>query len=99
MNKLGLFPILAAIVSCGYIETGYFQDKVNQVTQDVVLEHYGVPHDQRSLANGGAVWTYYERRSATAGYAGSARGASCRAYVLTFDAQNVLREWKQETCR
>lgn len=96
---LAVLLLHSAAASCGYLQTGYFHDKINDATQEMVLEQYGVPHDQRSLANGGAIWTYYERGSTPDAYAGSASGASCRAYVLTFDAQNVLREWKQETCR
>lgn len=96
---LAVLLLYGGSVSCSHPESLYLRDKINDATQEMVLEQYGVPHDQRSLANGGAVWTYYERGSAPDGSAGSARGASCLAYVLTFDAQNVLREWKQETCR
>lgn len=96
---LAVLLLHGAVVSCGYLETDYFHGKINEATQEMVLEHYGVPHHQQSLANGGTVWTYYERNSGTASSSRAARGASCRAYVLTFDAQNVLREWKQETCR
>ncbi len=91
--------VYSAAVSCSHLGSPYFRDKINDVTQERVLERHGVPHDQRSLANGGAVWTYYERSRASTGDASPASADSCRAYVLTFDAQNVLREWKQETCR
>ncbi len=74
---LAVLLLHGAASSCGHLGTNYFHDKINEATQEMVLEHYGVPHHQQSLANGGTVWTYYERGSATAGYAGSVRGASC----------------------
>ncbi len=56
---------------------------------------YGAPHKEDPLENGGSVWTYYERSSATASYAGYAGRESCRAYVLTFDEKKILRQPKR----
>ena len=84
--------------ACGEFETGYFQSKVNQVTQDEVAKRYGVPHKQEKQPDGHALWTYYVRGSGTSGYSGYARAEYCRAYQLTFDQQGMLRDWHDQDC-
>jgi hypothetical protein len=95
-----LLPMLAGIASCGYFTEGkYFQSRVDEATQQMVDHRYGRPHKIRSEQDGGETWTYYERGSATASFAGRARDSFCRAYQLTFDRQGILKVWKQEHCR
>ncbi len=77
----------------------YFQDKVNEATQETVGKRYGLPHKTQSGSDGGETWTYFERGSGTAGFGGQVRGGGCRAYVLTFDKQAVLRRWEQQLCQ
>ncbi len=77
----------------------YFQDAVNQATQDMVGKRYGSPHKTQVASDGGEIWTYFERGSGTAGFGGQVRGGSCRAYVLAFDKQKVLRGWEQRHCQ
>ncbi len=77
----------------------YFQDAVNEATQDMVGKRYGAPHKTQSASDGGEIWTYFERGSGTAGFGGQVRGGGCRAYVLTFDKQAVLRRWEQQHCQ
>jgi len=92
--------LLAALcwASWGCSETAYFQGKVNEATQDAVAKRYGAPHTIEELDNGGSVWTYYDRGSATASYSGYSTSTFCRAYVLSFDKEGILRDWKQQTC-
>jgi hypothetical protein len=72
---------------------------VNEVTQETVAHRYGAPHRIERLPGGRSLWTYFERGSGTASYAGSARGTYCRAYLLTFDDQTgILKDWRQEDC-
>lgn len=87
-----------ALLACSQFETGYFQSKVDQVTQEVVASRYGAPHKTDELPGGRAVWTYFDRGSSTAGYGGYAPTAPCKAYLLTFDQSGVLRDWKQQDC-
>ena len=87
-----------ALLACSQFETGYFQSKVDQVTQEVVASRYGAPHKTDELPEGRAVWTYFDRGSSTAGYGGYAPTAPCKAYLLTFDQSGVLRDWKQQDC-
>lgn len=87
-----------ALFACSEFETAYFQNKVDQVTQNVVAGRYGVPHKEERLPAGGSVWTYYDRGSGTVGYSGRAESNKCDAYLLTFDQSGVLRDWKQQDC-
>lgn len=91
---IGLFVLSACSAS-----SKYFQDGVNEATQEMVGKRYGSPHKTQSASDGGEVWTYFERGSGTAGYGGQVRGGGCRAYVLTFDQQTVLRRWEQQQCQ
>ncbi len=91
--SLGLFVWTA----CG-AGFKYFQDEVNEATQAMVGERYGTPHKVQPSPDGGETWTYFERGSGTAGFSGQARGGGCRAYVLTFDKQTILRDWQQQSC-
>ncbi len=90
--------VLAVVSGCGEFETGYFQSKVNQVTQEEVAKRYGAPHTQERQPDGHFLWTYYTRGSGTSGYSGYARAEYCRAYLLTFDQQGVLRDWHDRDC-
>ena len=54
---------------------------------------------KRQATDGGEIWTYFERGRGTAGFGGQVRGGSCRAYVLKFDKQAVLRGWEQQPCQ
>ncbi len=100
-NRLKLIGCIFSLltVSCAYFEAGYFESKVNEATIEMVASRYGAPHKEEKLADGRTVWTYYDRGSATTGYAGSARANYCQAYLLTFDEQKILRDWKKEFCR
>ncbi len=95
------FCLVLALVfcgACGEFETGYFQSKVNQVTQEEVAKRYGMPHKQEKQQDGRSLWTYYVRGSGTSGYSGYARAEYCRAYLLTFDQQGMLRDWHDQDC-
>lgn len=96
--RSGLVLGLVFYGACGEFETGYFQSKVNQVTQEEVAKRYGAPHRQDKQADGRALWTYYVRGSGTSGYSGYARAEYCRAYLLTFDQQGTLRDWREQDC-
>lgn len=95
------FCVVLGLVCCGAcseFETGYFQSKVNQVTQEEVAKRYGMPHKQEKQPDGRSLWTYYVRGSGTSGYSGYARAEYCRAYLLTFDQQGMLRDWHDQDC-
>jgi hypothetical protein len=91
--------VLMGSVACVEIETGYFQGRVNEATEQTVASRYGPPHKVEQREGYQTVWTYFDRGSATVGYGGTARSTFCRAYVLTFDRQEILRGWQQQECR
>ncbi len=90
--------LLAALAGCETFETGYFQGKVNQVTQTQVNRRYGPPHHTAHPSPDREVWTYFDRGSGTSGYAGSGRPHVCREYRLGFDPEGILRDWELASC-
>ena len=97
-SRLCLVLGLVFCGACGEFDTGYFESKVNQVTQEEVAKRYGAPHKREQQPDGRSLWTYYVRGSGTSGYSGYARSEYCRAYLLTFDQQGMLREWHDQGC-
>ena len=94
-----LLCTLGAVGACSEIETQYFKDRVNEATAERVAKRYGSPHKVEERQGHQTVWTYFDRGSANSGYTGTARSTFCRAYVLTFDREGVLRDWQQLDCR
>lgn len=93
-----VFIVLGALCACGGMDFRYFEGQMNRANQVEVAGQYGPPHKVDRLSDGGAVWTYFERGSGTAGFTGSVQTSYCRAYLLTFDQTEVLRDWKQQDC-
>jgi hypothetical protein len=91
--------VLSGWVACAEFETGYFQGRLNEATEQIVAKRYGQPHKVEQREGHQTVWTYFDRGSAIAGYTGTARSSFCRAYVLTFDRQGILRDWQQQECQ
>ena len=90
--------VMMGSVACAEFENGYFQGRVNEATEQIVAKRYGSPHIEQREGHQ-TIWTYFDRGSATSGYVGTARSPFCRAYVLTFDRQEILRSWQQQECR
>jgi hypothetical protein len=98
-QQLVLTCVLGAVSACSEFETQYFKDRVNEATTERVAKRYGLPHKVEQREGHQTVWTYFDRGSATSGYGGTARSSFCRAYMLTFDRQEILRDWQQQECR
>lgn len=98
LPALGAAWLIALATACSGLESERFKNRVNEATADQVVKRYGTPHRSEQRAGGMTEWTYYERGSGTAGYSGIAKGGFCHAYVLTFDAETILRDWKQDDC-
>jgi len=99
LQQLVLICALGAGSACSEFETQYFKDRVNEATAERVAKRYGLPHKVEQREGYQTVWTYFERGSATSSYAGTARSSFCRAYVLQFDREGILRDWQQLDCR
>lgn len=93
-----LLGTLLSVIACSDIGSNYFQQDVNEATQDAVARRYGMPHQVDHQQDGRSAWVYFKRGSATSSFTGSATSTYCRAYVLTFDKQGVLREWREDDC-
>ena len=98
LRQLVFLFALGAVSACSEFETQYFKDRVHEATTERVAKRYGPPHKVEQREGHRTVWTYFDRGSATSGYIGTARSAFCRAYVLTFDRQEILRDWQQQEC-
>ena len=93
--------LIAAVIlfGCTPWRSSYLADVVNHATQDEITQRLGPPDVSRTLDNGGAVWRYRYYESYFSGRRGSISGGSnCFEYILTFDAQKVLRDWVQQGC-
>lgn len=95
---VSLLAIVVALTGCGELEGRYYQGGVNQATEESVAKHYGAPHSHERMPDGRSIWTYYDRGSGTSGYSGFARASYCQAYILTFDQNEILRDWRQRDC-
>lgn len=51
--RVVLTLLLFGNVACDLHEAAYFQDRVNEVTQEKVAKRYGSPHKTEVLQNGG----------------------------------------------
>ncbi len=96
---LCMFGLWAVVSACSEVDSRYFKNRVNEVTIEQVAGRYGAPHKVVRLDGNRTVWTYFERGSGTASYSGFATGGVCHVYTLTFDQQDVLRDWKEHECR
>jgi hypothetical protein len=83
----GLALLTLALMACESEQAEYFKKHVNRISQDAVAERFGPPHRAHELTTGGAVWAYeYRDRS------------DCTVYILRFDQEKVLRDWKAQQC-
>jgi hypothetical protein len=78
----------------------YLIEAADRATQDEVRKRMGPPSLTKDMPDGDSVWAYrYEVRSSLVGRRGDMVGGSpCMEYVLTFDAQEILRHWVRRPC-
>jgi hypothetical protein len=106
LAALLVFALVACSVTPPHVQ--YLADHVNRAAQDEIEKRMGAPALTRALENGDTLWTYqYGAYGTTAVYGTSASyaegsvligSAECVKYVLTFDKQNILREWMRQEC-
>lgn len=90
--------IALALLSCTPWREAYLREAVNRATQDDVTKRLGPPHSTRELTTGATVWTY-QYRYATLSRGGHISGHSyCKEYILTFEREGSLREWRVQDC-
>ena len=95
MTVLRRLACLALLISCTPERQLQLDEDVNHATQEQMLERFGSPLYAGRLPDGREVWTY---RETGAGYSRDMGAGFCREYVLTFDAQSILRRWERQAC-
>jgi len=103
LSLLGL--LVTAIVSlvlnsCIPSQWEYLINANDRATQGEVRRQMGAPNLMKSLRENESIWTYrHEVSSSFVGRRGDMVGGQrCIEYVLTFDAQQVLRHWVRQPC-
>ena len=79
-------------------EATYLQSAENRATQEEVRQRLGRPQRVVATSSGAAVWVY-EIRDLEPGSQStwSTKGSWCDEYVLSFDADGVLRAWTHQS--
>ena len=62
----------------------YLEEVKGRANQDDIAQRLGAPTNTHKLNKGGEVWTYEVCRG------------GCVYYVLTFDEQQILRNWQRQ---
>lgn len=91
--------MLFGAVSCTPWEVTYLENAVNRANQEEVAQRFGSPHSTTASSASESEWIYRYRGGPIGPMGGFDTGdASCREYVLTFDQQGTLRNWKRRQC-
>jgi len=69
----------------------YLEEGVGRVTQDEVALKMGPPTSAQSVSTGEAIWLYHYTSA-------DVHQTWCHEYVLQFDSQKILRQWKRDRC-
>ena len=89
---IGTVMIVAA---CAPARVKYLRSDLNAVDMDHVAKELGPPHSSITLQDGGTVWSYQYTSFHGGGHGGA---SNCREYILIFDKDRILREWKRRKC-
>ena len=95
MNRLIWLTWTVLLISCTPERQLLLEEEVDHATQEQVVAGFGSPFYVGRLRDGREVWTY---RESGAGYSRELGVGFCREYVLTFDAQGILRRWERQAC-
>jgi hypothetical protein len=87
-TKLAALTLMTlALVACESQQERYFRRNVNRASQDTVAKQFGPPHRAQVLTTGETVWAYESRDR-----------SDCTVYILRFDQERLLRDWKERQC-
>ena len=51
--------VLMGSVACAEFEIGYFQGRINETTEHIVVKRYGPPHIEQRQGHQ-TIWTYFD---------------------------------------
>jgi hypothetical protein len=95
LRRLVSAAVLLAGASCTSAQQEVLEQEVDHATQEQIVARFGSPLYVGRLRDGREVWTY---RETGAGYSRDMGVGFCREYVLTFDAEGILRRWERQAC-
>ncbi len=95
MARLWVLVCLSVLViSCRSWSIQHLDEDTGRATQDEIRKKLGPPLEERTLSTGESIWHYRIEKYSTV-----SRATLCSIYDLTFDAQRVLQQWKNEDCQ
>lgn len=78
---------LLTLASCAGWRVVYLKSAVNKATQRDVIATLGLPDSTEELVIGGTAWVYL-----------IGPREACTKYIVIFDRDKVLRDWRREGC-
>lgn len=94
---LSLMAIPISVAACSHLQTkeaAYLNSAKGSATQTLVRQELGAPTAVRNGKDGRSIWVY-EHREQQSGNLYTPPGTWCEQYLLTFDDNAVLQQWKQ----
>lgn len=88
--------LLVLLMGCAVFEgkeTTYLRSAQDRATQQEVQQQLGPPALAKAEEGGKSIWVY-EIRYQQPGNRMTGSGMWCDEYLLTFDSQSILRQWK-----
>ena len=84
------------LVSCGprIIKDQYLANVVEQADADQVTLQMGPPEEVKKQSDGGEEWRYRDYQPTFP----TKDPGICTEYLLRFDSNKVLRDWKRKDC-
>lgn len=80
--------IVVLLTSCGPYRVDYMEDSLRRASQQEIIHKFGHPQRLKRTKNGDTVWEYDFQ----------GKGSECASYILTFDPEDELRDWKRKDC-
>src|SRR5262245_34934937 len=87
--RLSFVWSLVALISCSkpyHVE--YMEDSLRQTTQPELIHKFGYTQRLKVAQNGNTIWQYDFQ----------GKGQDCANYVITFTAEEELRQWERRDC-
>jgi hypothetical protein len=79
---------MIGVTSCAPYRVEYMEDALGQATQAELVHKFGYPQRLKRVKNGDQVWEY--------DFQGEEK--KCATYVITFNAEDELRQWERRDC-
>jgi hypothetical protein len=81
--------LLLATAACVSAHVDYLEGALRQPSQEELIQKFGYPQRVKRAFDGATVWEYEFVQL----------DDRCTRYILTFDAEDHLRQWERQDCR